>query len=118
MDELGLPEREAGNEKGQAGKRKMKQRQKFLIKAQSLIFSTLPLYRQKPTDPSFVSAEMSCKASSAGGQLLKAPVGNCKCCEAKLPLQPGCKSIWGLFSLLKARGRAHRLLTHLWILTL
>jgi hypothetical protein len=34
-----VPEREAGNEKGQAGERREKPRQKFLIKAQSLIFS-------------------------------------------------------------------------------
>jgi hypothetical protein len=35
------PEREARNEKGQAGKISMKPRQKFLIQAQSLIFSTV-----------------------------------------------------------------------------
>jgi hypothetical protein len=35
-----VPERETGNEKRQAGKRRMKPRQRFLIKAQSLIFST------------------------------------------------------------------------------
>jgi hypothetical protein len=40
MDELGIPEREAGNEKGQEGKRRMKPKQRFLIKAQSLIFSS------------------------------------------------------------------------------
>jgi hypothetical protein len=40
MDELGIPEREAGNEKGRAGKRRMKPRKRFLIKAQSLIFSS------------------------------------------------------------------------------
>jgi hypothetical protein len=32
----------------------------------------------KPTNPFFVSAELSCKASSAGGQHLKALLGNCK----------------------------------------
>ena len=36
----GLPERGNGNEKG-TGCKKMKPRQKFLIKAQSLIFSTV-----------------------------------------------------------------------------
>jgi hypothetical protein len=35
-----VPEREARNEKGWAGKRRMKPRQRFLIKAQSLIFSS------------------------------------------------------------------------------
>jgi hypothetical protein len=33
MDELGIPEKEAGNEKAQAGKRRMKPRQRFLTKA-------------------------------------------------------------------------------------
>jgi hypothetical protein len=47
----------------------------FLIKAQSLIFSSVFIY-EKPTDPSFVPAGLSCKARSAG-RLLKAPVGNC-----------------------------------------
>jgi hypothetical protein len=36
-----VPEREAANEKGQAGKRRMNPRQGFLIKAQSLIFSII-----------------------------------------------------------------------------
>jgi hypothetical protein len=40
MDELGLLERGAGNEKGRAGKRRMKPRQRFLIKAQTLNFSS------------------------------------------------------------------------------
>jgi hypothetical protein len=35
-----VPEREAGNEKGLWSERKMKSRQTFLIKAQSLIFSS------------------------------------------------------------------------------
>jgi hypothetical protein len=35
MDELGIPEREAGNEKGLSGERRMKPRQRFLIKVQS-----------------------------------------------------------------------------------
>jgi hypothetical protein len=39
--EHGIPEREAGNEKGQAGKRRMKPRQRFLFKAQGLIFNTV-----------------------------------------------------------------------------
>jgi hypothetical protein len=38
--ELGTPEREARNEKGQAGERRIKPRQRFLIKVQSLIFSS------------------------------------------------------------------------------
>jgi hypothetical protein len=36
-----VPEREAGKEKGWARERRMKPRQRFLIKAQSLIFSTV-----------------------------------------------------------------------------
>jgi hypothetical protein len=39
MDELGIPEREARNEKGRAGERRTKPRQRFLIKTQILIFS-------------------------------------------------------------------------------
>jgi hypothetical protein len=35
-----VPERGAGNEKGWAGERRMKPSQRFLIKAQSLIFSS------------------------------------------------------------------------------
>jgi hypothetical protein len=35
-----VPGRESGNEKGQAAERRMKPRQRFLIKAQSLIFSS------------------------------------------------------------------------------
>ena len=54
-----IPEREAGNEKGWVGKRRMKPRQMFLIKAQSLIFSTVFIERE-PTDPSFVSAGLCC----------------------------------------------------------
>jgi hypothetical protein len=38
--ELGIPERETGNEKGWAGERKMEPRQRSLIKTQILIFST------------------------------------------------------------------------------
>jgi hypothetical protein len=38
---LDIPERGARNEKGWAGKRRMKSRQSFLIKAQSLIVSTV-----------------------------------------------------------------------------
>jgi hypothetical protein len=41
MDELGIPERETGNEKEWVGERRMKPRQRFLIKAQSLIFSSV-----------------------------------------------------------------------------
>jgi hypothetical protein len=41
MNELRIPEREAGNERGWAGERRMKPRQRFLIKAQSLIFSSV-----------------------------------------------------------------------------
>jgi hypothetical protein len=62
MDELGIPEREAGNEKGLAGERRMKPRQGFLIKAQSLIFNSAFIYG-KSTDPSFVLAGLSCRAS-------------------------------------------------------
>jgi hypothetical protein len=40
-DELGLSDREAGNEKGTGFERRMKPRQKFLVKAQSLIFSSV-----------------------------------------------------------------------------
>jgi hypothetical protein len=36
-----VPERKARNEKGQAGERRMKPRQSFLIKAQSLILSSM-----------------------------------------------------------------------------
>jgi hypothetical protein len=36
-----IPERDAGNERGGGGKRRMKPRQRFLIKVQSLIFSTV-----------------------------------------------------------------------------
>jgi hypothetical protein len=38
---LDEPEGEAGNEKGWVGERRMKPRQKFLIKAQSLVFSSV-----------------------------------------------------------------------------
>jgi hypothetical protein len=40
MDELGLPEREAGNKKGQAGERRMNPRQRYLIKSQSFMFTS------------------------------------------------------------------------------
>jgi hypothetical protein len=40
INELGVPEREVGNEKGQVGKRRMKPRLRFLSKALSLIFSS------------------------------------------------------------------------------
>jgi hypothetical protein len=34
----------AGNEKGQAGERRMKPRQRYLVKAKSLIFSSAFIY--------------------------------------------------------------------------
>jgi hypothetical protein len=37
MDKLGITEMEAGNEKGWLGERRMKPRQRFLIKVQSFI---------------------------------------------------------------------------------
>jgi hypothetical protein len=77
-----VPEREAGNVKGGEGERRMKTRQRILIKAQSLIFTSVFIYG-KPTDPSFVSAGFSCKASSAGSQLVKAPRESCKCSKAR-----------------------------------
>jgi hypothetical protein len=71
--EPGIPEREAGNENGQVGKRRMKPRHRFMIKVQSLIFSIVFIYGEA-TDPSFVSAGLCCfvsaglfcKASSSG----------------------------------------------------
>ena len=57
-----VPERETGNEKRWMVERRMKPRQRFLIKAQSLIFSS-EFIQGKPTDPSFVSAGLNCKAS-------------------------------------------------------
>lgn len=39
--ELSIPEREAGNEKGHVEERRMKPNKGFLIKAQSLIFSSV-----------------------------------------------------------------------------
>ena len=41
VQQLWVPEREAGNEKAQVHERRMKPRQRFLIKAQSLIFSSV-----------------------------------------------------------------------------
>jgi hypothetical protein len=40
MDDLGIHKREAENGKGWVGERRMKPRQRFLIKVQSLIFSS------------------------------------------------------------------------------
>ena len=49
-----VPEREAGNEKGRAGERRIKPRHRFLIKAQSLIFIQLCVYIGNPqTHPLF-----------------------------------------------------------------
>jgi hypothetical protein len=63
-----VPEREAGNEKGRAGERRMKPKQRFLIKAQSLIFSSA-FIKGKTPDPSFVSAGLCSKGSSVGSLL-------------------------------------------------
>jgi hypothetical protein len=65
-------EKDKGQEKDEA-------KTKFLIKAQSLIFSPVFIYIGKAHRSFFVSAGLSCKASSAAGQLFKASVGNCKC---------------------------------------
>jgi hypothetical protein len=67
-----MPEREGGM-KMDGLERKMKSRQRFLIKAQSLIFNSAFIKEKLATDLSFVLAGLSCKASPAGGQLLKAP---------------------------------------------
>jgi hypothetical protein len=56
----------AGNEKGTGCERRRKPRQKFLIKAPSQHC----IYIGEPIDPSFVSAGLSFKASSAVSLLL------------------------------------------------
>ena len=63
LGELCLPEKGVGNENGTGCERRMKPRQKFLIKTQSLISSTVFLQRE-PTDPSFVSAGLCCFVSA------------------------------------------------------
>jgi hypothetical protein len=87
-----IHEKEFGNKKVQAGKRKMKPKQRFLMEAQSLIFSSVFILA-KSTDPSSVSAGLSYKASSEGSQGLKAPVGISKCVQARCRTKPGYKTI-------------------------
>jgi hypothetical protein len=67
-------------------------------------------YGQKPQTHPFVSAGLSCKASSAGGPTAQGSVGNCKCSEARHLFQLSSKTIRVFFSLLKAGRRAQNAL--------
>jgi hypothetical protein len=76
----------------------MKPKQKFLIKAQCLIFSTV--FYGEPKDP-ILCFSLIMLQSKLSGQ--SPPVRNCKCREVR-----DSGEVVGLFSLLKTGGRAHK----------